>query len=225
VSGRPAVTARTGHALSPREVAVVRQLAGLALGYPDSDLLARLPLMRMAVSTLRASVGSSLAGLLDHLARTPPEVLTTDYVATFDLSRRHALHLTYFTHGDTRKRGLALLRIKQTYRRFGYLLDDSGDDAELPDHLAVVLEFAATVDAGAGTRLLLEHRAGLELLGLALAEAGSPYAAATSAVSATLPALHGTVREAIVRLAAEGPPGEEVGLDPFVPPEVSGARR
>ena len=26
-------------------------------------------------------------------------------------------------------------------------------------------------------------------------------------------------------LAAEGPPGEEVGLDPFVPPEVSGARR
>jgi len=61
---------------------------------------------------------------------------------------------------------------------------------------------------------------GWELLGLALADAGSPYAAATSAVSATLPSLHGTVREAIVRLAAE-----EVGLDPFVPPEVSGARR
>ena len=141
-------------------------------------------------------------------------MLAAEYVVTFDLSRRHALHLTYFTHGDTRKRGLALLRIKQTYRRFGYVLDDS----ELPDHLAVVLEFAATVDAGAGTRLLLEHRAGLELLGLALAEAGSPYAATTSAVSATLPALHGSVREAIVRLAAEGPPGEEVGLDPFVPP-------
>jgi hypothetical protein len=24
-------------------------------------------------------------------------------------------------------------------------------------------------------------------------------------------------------LAAEGPPGEEVGLDPFVPPEISGS--
>jgi nitrate reductase delta subunit len=212
---------RTVPALSAREAAVVRQLAGLALSYPDAELLGRLPLMRMAVTTLRALVGGPLAGLLDHLARTAPEQLATDYVATFDLSRRHALHLTYFTHGDTRKRGLALLRIKQTYRRFGFVLGDT----ELPDHLGVVLEFAATVDADAGTRLLQEYRAGLELLGLALTEAGSPYAAATAAVSATLPPLHGSAREAIIRLAAEGPPGEEVGLDPFVPPEVSGARR
>jgi nitrate reductase delta subunit len=200
---------------------VVRQVAGLTLGYPDEQLLARLPMLRAAVDTLPGAPGGALAGLLDHLAGTPPEQLAADYVATFDLSRRHALHLTYFTHGDTRKRGLALLRIKQTYRRFGFVLDD----AELPDHLAVVLEFAATVDADAGTRLLLEHRAGLELLGLALTEARSPYAAAVTAVSATLPPLHGSVRDAVVRLAAEGPPGEEVGLDPFVPPEVSGARR
>jgi nitrate reductase molybdenum cofactor assembly chaperone NarJ/NarW len=205
--------------LAPREVAVVRQVAGIVLQYPDDALRRDLPLLRAALDRVR--VEAPLSGLLDHLARTPPEVLAADYVATFDLSRRHALHLTYFTHGDTRKRGLALLRIKQTYRRFGYVLDDS----ELPDHLGVVLEFAATVDAAAGTRLLLEHRAGLELLGLALTEAGSPYAAATAAVSATLPPLHGTVREAVARLAAEGPPGEEVGLDPFVPPEVSGARR
>jgi nitrate reductase molybdenum cofactor assembly chaperone NarJ/NarW len=211
--------------LTPRDVAVVRQVAGLALGYPDDELLARLPVLRAAVAALPTAAGAPLAGLLDHLARTPPDALTADYVATFDLSRRHALHLTYFTHGDTRKRGVALLRIKQLYRRAGFVLDDSGDDAELPDHLSVVLEFAATVDARAGERLLQEHRAGLELLGLALADAGSPYVAATAAVSATLPPLHGSVREAVARLAAEGPPGEEVGLDPFVPPEISGARR
>jgi len=208
-------------ALASREVAVVRQVAGIVLQYPDEALRRDLPILRTAVGGLPAPVGGPLAGLLDHLARTPDDALAADYVATFDLSRRHALHLTYFTHGDTRKRGLALLRIKQTYRRFGFVLDD----AELPDHLGVVLEFAATVDANAGARLLLEHRAGLELLGLALADAGSPYAAAVAAVSATLPPLHGTVREAVARLAAEGPPGEEVGLDPFVPPEVSGARR
>lgn len=211
--------------LSPREVAVVRQVAGIVLQYPDEALQRDLPVLRHAVGGVRSEVGTPLLGLLDHLTRTPDAVLTTDYVATFDLSRRHALHLTYFTHGDTRKRGLALLRIKQTYRRFGYVLDDSGDDAELPDHLSVVLEFAATVDADAGTRLLQEHRAGLELLGLALTDAGSPYAAAVAAVSATLPPLHGSMRDAVARLAAEGPPGEEVGLDPFVPPEVSGARR
>jgi nitrate reductase delta subunit len=208
-------------ALSAREVAVVRQVAGLVLQYPDDALLRDLPILRIAVAGLPAPVGGPLAGLLDHLARTAADALAIDYVATFDLSRRHALHLTYFTHGDTRKRGLALLRIKQTYRRFGYVLDDT----ELPDHLSVVLEFAATVDAAAGSRLLQEYRAGLELLGLALTEAGSPYAAATTAVSVTLPPLHGSAREAVARLAAEGPPGEEVGLDPFVPPEVSGARR
>lgn len=211
--------------LTAREVAVARQVAGCVLQYPDDALLRDLPVLRIAVGGLPVPVGGPLAGLLDHLALTAADTLATDYVATFDLSRRHALHLTYFTHGDTRKRGLALLRIKQTYRRFGYVLDDSGDHAELPDHLSVVLEFAATVDAAAGSRLLQEYRAGLELLGLALTEAGSPYAAATTAVSATLPPLHGSTREAVARLAAEGPPGEEVGLDPFVPPEVSGARR
>jgi nitrate reductase molybdenum cofactor assembly chaperone NarJ/NarW len=212
-------------ALSARDVAVVRQVVGIVLQYPDDAVLRDLPLLRTAVGGLPAAVGGPLAGLIDHLARTPPDVLAADYVATFDLSRRHALHLSYFTHGDTRKRGLALLRIKQTYRRFGFVLDDSGKDTELPDHLSVVLEFAATVDADAGTRLLQEHRAGLELLGLSLSEAGSPYAVAVAAVSATLSPLRGTVREAVARLAAEGPPGEEVGLDPFVPPEVSGARR
>ena len=213
--------ARAGTGLPPHTAAVVRQVAGLALRYPDDVLLADLPLLRAALAGLPVAAGGPLTGLLEHLGGTPPDVLAADYVATFDLSRRHALHLTYFTHGDTRKRGLALLRIKQTYRRFGFVLDDT----ELPDHLGVVLEFAATVDADAGARLLCEHRAGLELLGLALADAASPYAAAPTAVSATLPPLQGSVHEAVARLAAEGPPGEEVGLDPFVPPEVAGARR
>ena len=204
-----------------RDRAVARQVAGISLQYPDSAVLDRLPLLRAAAGTLPEPLGVPLGGLLDHLATTPHNALAEEYVATFDLTRRHALHLTYYAYGDTRRRGLALLRLTQTYRRFGFVVSA----AELPDHLSVVLEFAATVDADAGTRLLLEHRAGLELLGLALGDAGSPYAAAPAAVSATLPPLQGPVREAVARLAAEGPPGEEVGLDPFVPPEVSGARR
>ena len=132
--------------LSVRDVAVARQVAGLVLQYPDDVLLGDVPMLRAAVAGLPAPLRGPLGGLIDHVARTPDDVLTAEYVATFDLTRRHALHLTYFTHGDTRKRGLALLRIKQTYRRFGFVLDDT----ELPDHLSVVLEFAATVDAGAG---------------------------------------------------------------------------
>ena len=41
---------------------------------------------------------------------------------------------------------MALLRFKQTYLRSGFVLDD----AELPDHLCVVLEYAATVDQRRG---------------------------------------------------------------------------
>ena len=88
----------------------------------------------------------------------------------------------------------------------------------------MLLEFAATADAQAGRRLLLEHRAGLELLRLALGDAGSTYVEALNAVCATLPPLAGTDREAVARLAAQGPPGEDVGLEPFAPPDYMGAR-
>ncbi|WP_405885437.1 MULTISPECIES: hypothetical protein [unclassified Streptomyces] len=87
----------------------------------------------------------------------------------------------------------------------------------MPDHLAVVLEFAAT-DPAAGARLLTEHRAGLELLRLALNDDGSPWARVLDSASATLPALAGDDREAVMRLAAQGPPEEQVGLDPYASP-------
>ena len=92
--------------------------------------------------TLPAAIGDSLRSFVDHLESTPLPQLQADYVETFDTRRRCNLFLTYFAHGDTRKRGMALLRFKQTYLAAGFELDD----AELPDHLCVVLEYAATVD-------------------------------------------------------------------------------
>ena len=41
------------------------------------------------------------------------------YVETFDLRRRASLYLTYYAHGDTRERGMALLRLKKLYRAAG----------------------------------------------------------------------------------------------------------
>jgi nitrate reductase molybdenum cofactor assembly chaperone NarJ/NarW len=105
---------------------------------------------------------------------------------------------------------MALLHLKQTYAAAGLRLSDE----ELPDHLAVVLEYAAA-EPGGGRALLLEHRAGLELLRLALHDAGSPWAAVLDSVSATLPPPAGDQRAAVARLAAQGPPAERVGLAPF----------
>lgn len=68
-------------------------------------------------------------------------------------------------------------------------------------------------------RLLTEHRAGLELLRLALQDEDSPWAGVLRSVCATLPALAGDERAAVARLAAEGPPEEQVGLTPYPTPQ------
>ena len=193
------------------QLATAWQAASLLLGYPDEELLARRPLLRRAVAGLPEAAAEPLGRVLDHLDATPQRELAADYVATFDHRRRCCLYLTYYAYGDTRKRGMALLRFKQAYQAAGLDLDDG----ELPDHLAVVLEFAATGDLEAGRRLLVEHRAGLELLRISLTEAGSPWAPVLDAVSATLPPLTGRTEDAVARLIAEGPPEETVGLAPY----------
>ncbi|MCP9949606.1 nitrate reductase molybdenum cofactor assembly chaperone [Actinomadura madurae] len=196
---------------SDAQLAAAWQVASLLLGYPDEELLGRRPLLRRAVAGLPAPVAEPLGRVLDHLDATAPQDLAADYVATFDHRKRCCLYLTYYAYGDTRKRGMALLRFKQAYDAAGLVLDGG----ELPDHLAVVLEFAATGDLVQGRRLLLEHRAGLELLRLSLTESGSPWAPVLDAIAATLPPLTGRTEEAVARLIAEGPPEEEVGLAPY----------
>ncbi|MEU5523397.1 nitrate reductase molybdenum cofactor assembly chaperone [Streptomyces sp. NPDC047860] len=190
------------------------QLQSLLLGYPDEDQPGHLSLARRAAPALPAEVREPLLRFVGHAEDTGTEALAAAYVATFDHRKRCCPYLTYYAHGDTRKRGVALVRLKQIYATAGWRLTDD----ELPDHLAVVLEFAAT-DPDTGLRLLTEHRAGLELLRLALHDDHSPWADLLNSVSATLPALAGDERKAVARLAAEGPPGEEVGLDPYAPPQ------
>ena len=208
---RPAPT------LPPDQLTIVWQSVSLLLDYPDDRLPDRVALVRSASRDVSPVIRDSHTTFLDHVEQTPLPELQADYVETFDTRRRCNLFLTYFAHGDTRKRGMALLRFKQTYLQAGFELDD----AELPDHLCVVLEFAATVDRARGRDLLLDHRTGLELLRLSLADTGSPWARLVDAVTATLPPLRGDERDAVRRLAAEGPPEEEVGLAPFANPQFS----
>jgi nitrate reductase delta subunit len=186
------------------------------LGYPDEELLGRAQMLREAAARLPDDVAQPMTAFLAHLEATALPELAADFVATFDHQRRCCLYLTYFEHGDTRNRGIALLRFKTAYRDAGMILSDT----ELPDHLGVLLEFGATADVAVARVLLLEHRAGLELLRLALEDLHSPWAHVLKAVSATLPPLAGDDREAVMKLAAQGPPAEEVGLAPFAPPEA-----
>jgi nitrate reductase delta subunit len=196
------------------------QAAALCLNYPDEALLAQLPLLTEAAARLPASAAGPLRRFLDHLGGTDPGELARDYVETFDLRRRCCLYLTYYAHGDTRKRGMALLEFTHAYRSAGITLAGG----ELPDHLGVVCEVAARAPE-AGLALLRQHRAGVELLRTALAEAGSPYVDVLDMIRAVLPEPAPQDLQLALALARSGPPAEEVGLEPFAPPDYMGGRR
>jgi nitrate reductase delta subunit len=197
--------------LAQRDRQLVWRIAALLLDYPSEQTLAMVGQLTDAATVLPEEVRAHLSECLEYLRTTPPLELAADYVATFDMRRRASLHLTFYAYGDTRKRGMALLRFKHAYRHAGVELGDE----ELPDHLPVLLEFAATVDPIGGERLLGEHVPVLELLRLSLSDNGSPYAGVLAAIGATLPPPTTADRRRIAELAAQGPPEEEVGLEPF----------
>ena len=198
----------------------VLQAAALCLGYPDDALRAHLPLLAQAAGAAPAAAAAPLQRFVDHLAATDTGTLTRDYVDTFDLRRRCCLYLTYYTHGDTRKRGTALVRFTSAYRAVGITLTSG----ELPDHLGVVCEVAARAPE-VGAALLADHRVGIELLRIALADTGSPYVDVVDAIRAVLPDPAPADLDRALALARSGPPEEEVGLEPFAPPEYMGGRR
>jgi nitrate reductase molybdenum cofactor assembly chaperone len=206
-----------------REAATVLQAASVCLQYPDESVRAMLPTVRKAVDALPPGrARERLTAFLDTAEATAPGRAAQHYVDVFDTRRRCCLYLTWWSDGETRRRGAALAGLKARYRAAGAEFHDH----ELPDFLPAVLEFAATADLAEGLALLQEHRAALELLRLALIEAGTPYAGPVEAVCALLPGPSPTDVAAAKALARSGPPREQVGLD--LPPfgaQPAGASR
>jgi nitrate reductase molybdenum cofactor assembly chaperone NarJ/NarW len=197
-----------------KAIPVVRQAAAVCLGYPEPEVIETSGLLRAALAEEAPPQAESFEPLLAFWESSDASTIQTHYVEVFDLSRKHSLYLSYWTDGDTRRRGEVLGRIKARYRASGFLVDTHG---ELPDFLPLVLEYAAVADPVDGPALLQEYRASLELLKFALIEAGAPHAGVLTAVCSTLPGVSPADRAAVHRMAAAGPPREEVGLDAYDP--------
>ncbi|MBU8865760.1 nitrate reductase molybdenum cofactor assembly chaperone [Paenarthrobacter aromaticivorans] len=196
-----------------RHEQVVYMAAAWCLSYPDEELLTKTPLIRAALTEYPGAV-EDFEGVLDLLESSEPMEIQTHYVREFDMGRRHALHLSYWTDGDTRRRGEVLGNFKKAYRQSEALVDTHG---ELPDYLPMVLEYAARVDLAGGRDLLIRYRASLEMLRFGLLRDELPHARILQAICDTLPGKSPADEQAVMRMAGYGPPTEAVGLDPYDP--------
>jgi nitrate reductase delta subunit len=203
---------------SRRDAAAIYELSSLLLQYPGDDLRDVSDDLDAAMLELpRSPAVEALRRFFEWWRGANSLALQKHYVETFDLEKRCGLYMSFYGEGDRRQRGTALLRLKRLYRAGGLPLEGS----ELPDFLPVMLEFAALAPDRRGEIVLREHRAAIELLREALEGRGSPYAGLLDAVCLALGDPSAVDRARAVALAAAGPPKEQVGLEPFIPPEIT----
>lgn len=187
--------------------AVVYQSANLLLCYPTQELIERLDMLREVLTG--TGMAHHFESWLSRLETIPLSELQSDYVQEFDLSRRHSLHLSYWSAGDTRRRGMELLGYKDTFKASGVDLTGNG---ELPDYLPAILEFAACIDEDAGYNLLQRHRAEIEMLRITLSDDDLPQAGVLTAVCTTLPGASPVTRDDARAMLQSSENPEAVGL-------------
>ncbi|MGE5139829.1 MAG: nitrate reductase molybdenum cofactor assembly chaperone [Rudaea sp.] len=99
-------------------------------------------------AALAAGRDPEAALLLGRFARgaasLPPGALEEAFTQTFELNPERSLYVGYHLFGESYKRSLFLLGLKERYDRHGI---DPG--AELPDHLALMLRYISRVDDAA----------------------------------------------------------------------------
>lgn len=197
----------------------VHMAASILLDYPQADRRAHFPRVAAAVESLPPEIAGDFAAFLAAAAGMGQQQLEAHFTSTFDQKRKCCPYLSYYTTGDTRKRGMALVSFVEAYRAAGW----EAEDGELPDYLPMVLEFSARSDSPIARDLLASHRDGIEVLRAALGSFGSPYTHVVAAVCRSLPDIDDATRERYLRLVNDGPPTELVGLTflgalaPFTP--------
>ena len=152
----------------------LRALAAL-LAYPTQELLDALPEIQQELArdiALRPAL-PALDALVDYLADGDLLDLQEEYVGLFDRTRSLCLNLFEHVHGDSRERGPAMVELLGIYAAAG-LEPATG---ELPDHLPLLLEYAA-VAGDAGVELLSNAAPVLDLLHGRLVKRASFWAGA-----------------------------------------------
>ena len=209
--------------LSAEDGRMAHMAASILLDYPTVSRRARFAAVADSVTLLPDPLRHAFEAFLLATDAMGQQELEIHFTATFDLKRKCCPYLSYYAAGDTRRRGMALVRFIEAYRAAGW--EVAAD--ELPDYLPMVLEFSARSESPIAQELLAAHRDGIEVLRSALEAAASPYAHVVEAVSLSLPTIDEETRQRYLTLVNEGPPTETVGmtflgnLKPFSPSGAS----
>lgn len=188
----------------------------LLLDYPSEGIEQRFSAVGQELSALPAPIRQELTEFLAQANQKSLPQLQAHYVETFDQRRRCSMNLSYYSVGDTRQRGVAILAFKEQLAALGF----KQEREELPDHLCVVLEAGALADDVGHrivTEMLASHRDGLEVLRSALSDISPMYAHVITALCMSLPEIDQETVDAYINLIRTGPPAELVGLGTPLP--------
>ncbi len=147
------------------------KLLSALLCYPEPPLLAALANIEHHCD-IETGHQQVLKPLLDYLNSAALIRLQENYVATFDRSTSHSLHLFEHIHGESRDRGQAMVDLLEEYRKHGFELSTS----ELPDYVPLFLEFLAQLPEEQAQTLLGDAIHVLAMIGNKLEASNSPYA-------------------------------------------------
>lgn len=168
---------------SRRHPALLLRALSALLTYPDAELRAALPEIIEAIRATHAIDArhkAELVALAQDIRSSDPLEAEARYVNLFDRGRRTSLNLFEHVHGDGRKRGPAMLELRQRYLDAG--MEPVGLD--LPDHLPLLLEYLSCRDKAEMRDTLGEIVHILRKLGNTLIQRRSPYAAVMAALLA-----------------------------------------
>lgn len=198
--------------LTKEQRRTVHMAASILLDYPKPQRREHFDRVAEAVESLPPEIAGEFHSFLTAASAMSQGEIEAHFTSIFDQKRKCCQYLTYYSTGDTRRRGMALVGFIEAYRAAGWEMEEG----ELPDYLPMVLEFSARSDSPIAGQLLTSYREGIEVLRTALETFKSPYSHVVAAVCRSFPAIDDATRERYLRLVNEGPPTEMVGVNTFL---------
>lgn len=199
----------------------IHRVISALMSYPEPELIEALPEIDAALEA-HPLFRHQLQPLLKHLRTESLVALQEDYVATFDRSRHHSLHLFEHIHGENRERGDALLDLLNEYRRNGFVPSEDDGLKEMPDYLPLFLEYLSQQPEAEAARLLGDAVHVIALIGKRLAGRQHPYTVLFSILVDLSPVPAREIEDAPARdmetlLEIEGPSPD--GSEPLLKPD------